>query len=506
MLKRKKNKKKALGPVIMIIVLIFIIVLSSAFFSAIGITGDQTYISNGSLETSLTTVNNLLTKDGIKYIFTNAVINFQVFEPLVLLIISLITISIGEASGLFKAVFTPLKRLNNNFLTFLVLLIGIVSSFFGEYSYMFLLPLVAVVYQLIGKKPLLGVITMFIAITMGYGTGLVYNNDEVILSILTQQSASIDVDVNYMYSLTSNAYIMFVSTFVLAFIGTFIINSTLDKKIPKSNIEEEDKLVVSKKGLHYSNLAFIIMFVIVIYAIIPGLTGSGILLGEGNTYIERLLGNDAPFSSGIMFIIMGIMMICGFVYGYTSGNIKNSTEYSVALSKSFEGLGYVFVLLFFVSQMVGILEYSNLGPVIATNIISFISSLTVSGIPIIIMFFIAIILISILIPSAEAKWNLVAPLSIPLLMRANVTPSFSQFVFRVADGIGKSFTPFFVYYIIMLAFLEKYNTKENTKITVFGILKTILPTLLLFTALWLVIILCWYLLGVHTGPGVYSTF
>ena len=221
---------------------------------------------------------------------------------------------------------------------------------------------------------------------------------------------------------------------------------------------------------------------------------------------KRLLGNDAPFSSGIMFIIMGIMMICGFVYGYTSGNIKNSTEYSVALSKSFEGLGYVFVLLFFVSQMVGILEYSNLGPVIATNIISFISSLTVSGIPIIIMFFIAIILISILIPSTEAKWNLVAPLSIPLLMRANVTPSFSQFVFRVADGIGKSFTPFFVYYIIMLAFLEKYNTKENTKITVFGILKTILPTLLLFTALWLVIILCWYLLGVHTGPGVYSTF
>lgn len=506
MFKSKKNKKKMLGPVITIIIMTFIIVLLSAIFSLLGITGNQTLIVNGSLETSLATVNNILTKDGIKYVFTNVVTNFQIFEPLVLLIISLMTVSIGEASGLFKALFSPLKKFNQKFLTFLVLLLGIGSSFFGEYSYIFLLPVVAVLYQIAGRKPLLGIVTMFLGITIGYGTGFVFNNDEIVLALLTQNSATIDVDKTYIYALNSNSYIMFVSTFILAFIGTTIIHSSLDKKIPKSNIEETEDLPVSKKGLRYTTFAFVVMFIVLLYTIIPGLGGSGILLGDGDSYIERLLGDSSPFYMGFTFIILGIMMVCCFIYGYMSGNIKNSTDYSVALSKNFEGLGYVFVLLFFTSQMIGILEWSNLGTVIATNLVSFMSGLSFAGIPLILVFFVIVVLISILIPSTLVKWGLIAPLTIPLLMRANITPSFAQFIFRAADGVGKAFTPFFAYYIIMLAFLEKYNTKENNKITVFGILKTILPTIMLFAGLWILIIICWYLMGIPTGPGVYSTF
>ena len=48
---------------------------------------------------------NVLTKEGFTFMFTSIVDNFQNFRPLILLVISLIAISIGEASGLFKAVF-----------------------------------------------------------------------------------------------------------------------------------------------------------------------------------------------------------------------------------------------------------------------------------------------------------------------------------------------------------------------------------------------------------------
>ena len=57
----------------------------------------------------------------------------------------------------------------------------------------------------------------------------------------------------------------------------------------------------------------------------------------------------------------------------------------------------------------------------------------------------------------------------------------------------------------MLAFLEKYNTKENTQITVIGILKTIFTPVMLFGLLWIIIIVCWYLLGTPTGIGVFPT-
>lgn len=505
-MKKKFKEKKMLGPVITIILLILIVIGLSAVFSLLEIDAEKTEIVRDSLETNVVTVNNILTKDGIVYVLNNVIKNLQIFEPLFLLIISLITISIGEASGLFKSMINPFKKINPKFLTFLTLFFGIASSFVGDYSYVILLPIVAIIYRYTGKKPLLGIMTLFIGITMGYGTGLIYNNEEIVLSVLTQRAASLDVDKNFTYLLKSNMYIMFVSTLIISIVGTFIVHSVLDKRVPKSNIPDDEEIKTSKKALYYSNLAFILMSVVLIYMIIPGLKGSGFLLGKGNSYVEQLMGSDSTFKSGLPVIVLFIVMICGFIYGKISGNIKNTTQYSVGLSKNFEDLGYVFVLLFFTSQLVGILEWSNLGVVISCKLVSFLTSLPFSGVPLVIMFFLIIILMGILIPSSTAKWEIASPLTVPLLMRSNITPNFSQFIFRAADGVGKCFTPVYPYYVIMLAFLEKYNTKDNNKITVFGTFRIMMPALLLFAGLWLLIILGWYVAGLSLGPETFSTY
>lgn len=503
-MKKSKKRNILLGPVITIIILIGIIILTSSICSLIGLEGQKSEIVNGTIETHVTTVNNVLTVEGIKYILTSAITNLQLFEPLLLIIASLIAVGIGEASGLFKAIFTPLKKVKPSIITFLVLFIGIISTFIGEYSYALLLPLVGVMYRYIGRKPLLGILTVFLGITVGYGTGLFSNYDDLILGNLTQISATLDVDKDYVFNLSYASYIMLASTFILAFVGTIIIEKNLYKKVPKSTIEE-DELVISKKALYYSNFALIAMILIIIYMLIPGLYASGLLLGEGNTYIERLFGESAPLKEGIVIISIGVMMVCGFIYGYISKNIKNSNEYSVGLSKNFEGLGYVFVLMFFTAQMVSLLKWTNLGEVLAVKLIDFVSTLPFSGLPLIITMFIVVVLMSILVPSLSDKWLLAYPIFVPLFMRSNITPDFTQFVFKAADGIGKAITPMFVYFIVTLAFLEKYNTKENNKITVFGTLKMLLPCVLLFAGLWLLIIVGWYIIGLPIGIGTYPT-
>jgi len=502
----KKNKKKhiLLGPVITIIILIGIIILASAVCSLLGLEAQKSEIINGTIETYLTTVNNVLTVAGIKYILTSVITNLQLFEPLLLIIASLIAVGIGEASGLFKAVFTPLKKLKPSVITFITLFVGIISTFFGEYSYALLLPLTGVMYRYIDRKPLVGILTVFLGITVGYGTGLFANYDDLILGNLTQISASLDVDKDYIFNLNYALYIMLASTIIISLVGTIIIEKVLYKKVPKSNIEE-DELIISKKALYYSNFALVGMLLVILYMIIPGLYGSGRLLGNGNTYIERLFGETAPLREGIVIISIGIMMVCGFIYGYVSKNIKNSNEYSVGLSKNFEGLGYVFVLMFFTAQMVSLLEWTNLGEVIAVKLIDLVGTLPFSGIPLIITMFIVVVIMSILIPSVSTKWLLAYPTFVPLMMKSNITPDFTQFLFRAADGIGKAVTPMFVYFIVMLAFLEKYNTKENNKITVFGTLKKLLPCVLLFAGLWLLIIIGWYVIGLPIGPGTYPT-
>ncbi|MGE5456083.1 MAG: AbgT family transporter [Ignavibacteriales bacterium] len=502
---RIKKKNIMLGPVITIIILTAVVIILSAVFSLLGIEGQKTEIVNNTLQTSLTTVNNILTKDGLKYVISNALVNFKLFEPLVLLIISLIALGIGEASGLFKAVFSPLQKMRPNTIILLTMFVGVISSFIGEYSYVLLLPLTGIIYKYAGKKPMLGIITMFLGITLGYSVGLVPAYDDYLIGNLSQKAAIIDVDKDYVFNIFSNLYIMIASVFIITFFGSNIIKKYLAPKIIKTEVDEEEDLVISKKALYYSNLAFGLFILAILYMILPGSYSSGLLLGEGDNYIVRLWNDGAPFKDGFMYIIVLIMMVCGFIYGHVSKNIKNSTEYSVGLSKNFEGIGYLFVLMFFTSQLIGLLEYANLGEVVAVNLFDFMGTIQFSGIPLIILMFIVIILVSILIPSTIIKWTLASPILVPLFMRSNITPDFTQFIFKVADGIGRSITPLFIYFIVMLAFLQKYNTREENKITIFGTIKLMLPSILLISGIWLLIVIGWYIIGLPLGIGTFST-
>lgn len=503
---KKKNKKKfMIGPVITIIILTFLLMFLSSIFSILGIQGHKTAIANGALESSLVTVKNIFTVEGMKYIFSSVVLNFRAFEPLVLIIMSFIAVSIGESSGLFKAIFSPFRKLNSVVTTFLIFFLGIISSIIGEYSYVILIPMVSVMYKYLGKNQMLGVLTIFLGITLGYGTGIYYNFNAYQLGQLTQAAATIDVDKNYQFHLLSNIYIMLASTVIIAIVGSLLIHKFLEPKFKKTIIEEEDDLVTSKKALLYSHLVFFIILGITIYMIIPGLPSSGMLLDMNeDRYIAQLFSESAPFRDGIMFIFVIIAMLCGAVYGYFSGNIKNTHEYSFDLSKNFDNIGYVFVLMFFTSIMTGILEWTNLGEVIATNIIEMLSSLPFSGIPLIVSMIFATVLMGILIPSNVTKWSLASPIIIPLFMRANMTPDFTQFIFKVSDGIGKCMTPLFIYFIVMIAFLQKDN-QTREEITIFGTMKLTMPVILMTSGVWILILVCWYLAGLPLGIGGFTT-
>lgn len=502
----KRRNKKTFGPVLMIMLITFIIIIVSFLFSILQIRADKTSIINGNLETSVVTVKNILSLEGITYIFSNSILNLSVFEPLVLLIISLVGIGIGEKSGLFKAMFQPLKRVKTSVITALVLFISIISSLLGDYSFALILPLIGVIYKYLGKNPLLGVITAFIGTTIGYASGIVPNYDVITLGKITEVAARIEVDKAYDFNIFSSSYIMITSAIILTIFGTIFILSFINNKLPKVKNEIEEELVVDKSALLYSNFTFIIMLILLGYSIIPGLPGSGILLDTSkDTYIEMLLSNSAPFTDSIIFIITMMFMICGYIYGKVSGNIKSSNDYSVGLSRSFDNFGYVFVLMFFAAQMIGILNWTHLGEVLGSLMIDFISGAEFTGMLLILFLIFMIIIIGIFIPSIIEKWNLAAPIIVPLFMRANIAPEFTQFIFRVADGISKSITPIFSYFIVLIALLEKYDNNEKTKTTIFGTLKLILPTVLALLGIWILIIIGWYIIGLPLGVGGVTT-
>ena len=492
------RKLKRTGPITTIIVLIIIVSVISFLLSILGVRGFKT--DAGTLETSVIKVNNVISKDGIKYILNNTIVNFQMLEPLVYLIISLIAVSILETSGFLKHMLVPLKKWKYRYITFLTLLIGIISTFIGDYSYVLLLPLIGVVYRYLGRDSSLGVITMFIGITIGYNSGLFSSYHDFLLGMITQNSAS-SIDATFKYGVWSYFYIMSISMLVLSVLGTVLIEKKLAKQYKRN--DATDNLVISRKALFPTLGVALLLIGFFSYAIIPGLPLSGMLLkSNSNIYIDRLMGEGAPLSNSILLLISAIIIICSFVYGKISRNIKNN-DYTYCMTKAFDNTGYIFVLLFFVSILIGILDWTNINTVFATNVVDFVGSLQFSGILLVLIIFIAVVLISILIPSSLTKWSLAAPVFVPLLMKSNINPSFTQYLFASADSVGKCLSPIYIYLIIMVGLLYKDNKNNNNSI--FGTMKHMMPVLLLLMLSLLVIVLGWFLIGFPIGIGTNIT-
>ena len=496
----KKKKKVFQGALFTILFMCVLVMFLSFILSIFGLEGYETYISNGRLESSLVTVNNIFSVNGFKYLFNNAVTNFKMFEPLVLLIISMIGISVADTSGMLDTVFLPFKKVKSSFLTFVVVLLGVCVTFFGNHSYVMLIPLISLLYKKIGKSPILGILTVFLGITLGYGTGIMFNYDSYVLGSLTEAAARVEVDPDYVFSLVSTEFIMVISTFIISIILTHLI----EKKIV-INFKKSEAYSSNNKFSYPTFILFIVLLLVLLYMIIPGLPGSGILLDKSSTrYIDKLFGINSPFSNGFICIFSSILCICGLFYGRLN-KIRNYDVYTKGICKSFDGLGYLFVLMFFISQLEGIIEWTNIGTVLSSRMIDLISNLQLSGSFLIIIFFLVVVFMSILIPSTSGKWIISSPVVVPLFMRSNITPDFTQFIFQVADSVGKGLTPVYAYFIIMVGFIEKYVKEDEESVTIIGTMKMIYPIVLIIGLLWLAIIALWYISGMPIGINGFST-
>ncbi len=492
-----KKKIETKGSVVSLIVIMTITIVITSILSIIGLEGKLTTVSsNNTLESTIITVNNVFSREGINSIFNNFLNNFKIFKPIIYLIFSLISISVLDKSGLLDIYTKKIKKLKFKFITILVMLISLITLYIGEYSFVYLLPLIGVIYKKIGKNPILGIITVFLTLTLGYGISIIPNYNNYILGTITQLSARIDVDKTYLYNMSSCLFIAVLANVTLIWIVSYLIETKI--AIKYNNPEENtDEYIYDKKAHFVTFLTFLFCIVILVISFICGL----LIDTEAPHYLAKLFGDNSPFGNGIILIITAIIMLLSYVYGKLSKNIKNSKEYSEALTYHFEKTGAIFVLMILASQFISIIEWTNVGTVITTSLLNFISSTQVSGILLILFVFILIVIMGIFIPTSVDKWILIAPIIIPLFMRSNITPDYTQFLFNIADGVGKAITPIFPYYILMLGLIEKYKDEMSF----FKIFKTILPTTLLTAGILLLILIGWFLIGLPLGINTVPT-
>ena len=252
--KKLKLKKFFFHPITMFLVGTILVMLISLILSSFEMQSTYNSITtNGKdLTSKLVVVENLFNYENLKYLISNSVKNFLGFSPLCMLLISLIGISIAKATGLIDIISTKhIRKLSKYQLTYLVLLLGVISSIVNEVGYVILIPLAALVYEKNGRNPLLGVVTAFCGVAFGYGVSIFVGSQEVALIPYTKSSAHL-IDSSAHISLTSNLIFIIVSSLLLPLIGTPIIEKLISPKLPK--FHRHDK--VTGKTLQTSELLF----------------------------------------------------------------------------------------------------------------------------------------------------------------------------------------------------------------------------------------------------------
>ncbi|HET53925.1 MAG TPA: AbgT family transporter, partial [Ignavibacteria bacterium] len=165
---------------------------------------------------------NLFSVKGIHMILENMVVNFTSFAPLGTVLVALLGIGVAEGSGLIGAVLRLLVlSAPKKLLTFVIVFSGILSNTASEVGYVLLVPLSAIIFLSVGRHPIAGMAAAFAAVSAGYSANLLLGTIDPLLAGLSEEAAHI-LDPTYKVNPAANYYFMFVSTFFLAGLGTWV--------------------------------------------------------------------------------------------------------------------------------------------------------------------------------------------------------------------------------------------------------------------------------------------
>lgn len=437
-------------------------------------------------------VRNLLSGDGIRWIYTNVEHNFVEFPPLGLVLVIMIGIGVAEGSGLFTVLVRQLvlgapKKL----ITASIIVAGIFSHLASEVGYVILIPLGAMIFHALGRHPMAGFAAAFAGVSAGFGSNFLIGSVDPILAGLSTSAANIidpEMNINPMV----NYFFMFASALMVVFVGTWVTEKIVEPRLgtyhgTEKPLEIEQINPKEKKALKWAGWGTLIFMAAMAWTIIPE---DGLLRDPQTGGILR-----SPFFSGIVVGLLLLFFVPGMIYGIIVGTIKNDKDVIKHMTHSMKGLGGYIVLVFFAAQFIYWFNYSNLGLVLAIDGAQFLKNIGFTGIPLILAFVLLAAFLNLFMGSASAKWAIMAPVFIPMFMLLGYHPGLTQAAFRIGDSVTNVITPMMSYFALIVTYAQKYDEKNG----IGTIISLMIPYTVIFLIVWAVMITIWLLLGIPVG-------
>jgi aminobenzoyl-glutamate transport protein len=204
----------------------------------------------------------------------------------------------------------------------------------------------------------------------------------------------------------------------------------------------------------------------------------------------------------IVPLIFLLFLVPGAVYGYVAGTVKSHRDLVAGMTKSLETMGYYMVMAFFAAQFTYAFRESNIGALVAIKGAAFLQAMAVpAGITITGIVFLSA-LIDVLVGSASAKWAILAPIFVPMLMQVGIAPELTQAAYRIGDSTTNIVTPLMPYFPLVVVYCQRWVRKTG----IGTLVSLMVPYSLVFLAGWTLLLLAFWGLDVPLGLQARYTY
>jgi len=505
-------------PVFLFFYLIILLILVSLACAFLGVSAVHPAQVNDDGSPLVVTAVSLLSPENIQRLWVEMPQTFTHFYPLGYVLVVMLGAGVAERSGLFASAIRGAVRDAPKFLlTPLVALVAMLSNHAADAGYVVMIPLAAIVFASAGRHPLAGIAAAFAGVSGGFSANIAPGQLDALLFGITQTAyETSQIDAGWTMNIAGNwafiSALLVIYLPVIWYVTDRIIEPRLGAWVPESGTDmssygDTDRTLQpeEKRGLAWAGLAILGVCALWTFMTLgpgtPLYITSAELAAQGLTasevanveWFERL----GPFFQSLVAGFLVLFLAAGWAYGAAAGTIRSHKDLVAMMAEAMKDMGYYLVLAFAAAHFVEMFGWSNLGLISAVHGADAIQN---SGLPLPLVIGLIVLftgLLNLFVGSASAKWALLAPVLVPMLMLLGLSPEAATAAYRVGDGATNIITPLMVYFPLILVFAQRWTPS-------FGLGS--LTAMMIPYSVWLLIsgvilIMAWIYLGLPLGPG-----
>ncbi len=444
-------------------------------------------------------VNNLLTGAALASFLANMVTIFTGFAPLGVVLVAMLGVGVADEAGFFNtSIKLMLSWTAKWMLTPMVILVGLLSHSAVDAGYVLVIPLGGIIFYAAGRHPVAGIAAAFAGVSGGFSANPVPSALDPLLQGFTQPAAQI-INPEVLVNPLGNYFFTAASSILIILLGWFLTDRIVEPRLQQSSPVDQDAdaspemghiSATERKAFWLAMLAMALGIVVMVFVLLPADSPFRDANGSLNSF-------QAPIMQSIVPLIFLLFLIPGVIYGYVAGVFRTSKDMVDAMTKAMQGMSYYIVMAFFCALFVYAFGQSNIGALLAVKGATVLKAMALPGPVTMIGIVFLTAFVNLFVGSASAKWALLAPIFVPMLMQVGISPELTQAAYRVGDSSSNIVTPLMPYFPLVVVYCQRYVKKTGI-----GTLTSImLPYCVTFLVCWSLFLILYWTLGIPLGFG-----